>query len=74
MSFRETLEEHLRAIRGRDLPALVATLPADALVLITADGRLERSVSRFLELHRDWFAFRCRSYPLRQSSKRWIRR
>jgi ketosteroid isomerase-like protein len=56
MSFRETLEGHLRAIRERDLPALVATLPADGLVLIMADGRLERSVGRFVELHRDWFA------------------
>jgi hypothetical protein len=56
MSFRETLEGHLRAIRERDLPALIATLPADGLVLIMADGRLERSVGRFVELHRDWFA------------------
>jgi uncharacterized protein (TIGR02246 family) len=56
MSFRETLERHLRAIRERDLPALVATLPADELVLIMADGRLERSVTRFVELHRGWFA------------------
>jgi uncharacterized protein (TIGR02246 family) len=56
MGFRETLEEHLRAIRERDLPALVATLPADELVLIMADGRLVRSVPRFIELHRDWFA------------------
>jgi uncharacterized protein (TIGR02246 family) len=56
MSFRETLDEHLRAIRERDLPALVATLPADELVLIMADGRLVRSVPQFVEMHRGWFA------------------
>jgi uncharacterized protein (TIGR02246 family) len=56
MSVRETLERHLRAIRERDLPALVATLPADELVLIMADGRLVRSVPQFVEMHRGWFA------------------
>src|SRR3954462_200699 len=56
MSIRATLEDHLRAIRERDLPALVATLPADELVLIMADGRLVRSVTQFVELHRGWFA------------------
>jgi ketosteroid isomerase-like protein len=55
MNFRETLEEHLRAIQQRDLPALRATLPDDELVLIMADGRLVRSVAEFLELHRGWF-------------------
>src|SRR4051794_966833 len=40
MTFRETLDAHLRAIQGRDFPALLATLPADRLTLIMADGRL----------------------------------
>jgi uncharacterized protein (TIGR02246 family) len=57
MTFAETLREHLRAIRDRDLPALMETLPAGGdLVLITADGRLVRSAREFADLHRDWFA------------------
>jgi ketosteroid isomerase-like protein len=60
MNFRQTLDEHLRAIRARDLPALVATLPAEDLVLIMADGRLVRSVAEFVEMHRGWSAWRSR--------------
>lgn len=56
MTFRETLDAHLRAIRERDLPALAATLPEDELVLVMADGKIVRRVSEFLELHRGWFA------------------
>jgi uncharacterized protein (TIGR02246 family) len=56
MNFRQTLEEHLRAVRERDLDALVATLPPDRLVLIMADGRLVRSVAEFVRLHREWVA------------------
>lgn len=55
MDFRETLEKHLRAIRTRDLPALVETLPAGPLTLIMADGRLVESADEFVALHRDWF-------------------
>jgi ketosteroid isomerase-like protein len=56
MTFFETLETHLRAVRDRDLPALIETLPDDdVLVLIMSDGRLVRSVREFAELHRGWF-------------------
>ena len=55
MTFRETLEKHLSAIRNRDLLALAETLPEEELVLIMADGRLVRGVREFLELHRGWF-------------------
>jgi ketosteroid isomerase-like protein len=55
MTFREALDEHLRAIRARDLQALAQTLPADQLVLITSDGRLVTAVAEFLEMHRGWF-------------------
>lgn len=55
MTFRETLDKHLRALHERDLTALRETLPAEELVLIMADGRLVRTVSEFLELHRGWF-------------------
>src|SRR4051794_13072818 len=56
MTFRETLEKHLKAIQDRDLMALAETLPADELTLITSDGRLVRSVAEFLDMHRGWFA------------------
>lgn len=56
MTFRETLDAHLQAIKNRDLQALAATLPARELILIMSDGKLVRSVSEFLELHGGWFA------------------
>jgi ketosteroid isomerase-like protein len=55
MTFRETLERHLRAIQTRDLEALADTLPADRLTLVMSDGRLVQKPSEFLDLHRDWF-------------------
>jgi len=56
LSFRQTLERHLDAIQRRDLAALADTVAPDALVLITADGKLKRSAAQFLEAHRGWFA------------------
>jgi len=55
MTFRETLDKHLNAIRGRDLRSLIETLPEEALTLVMSDGRLVRSVREFVELHRGWF-------------------
>src|SRR5947209_8767106 len=55
MTFRETLDKHLRAIRERDLPSLVETLPDETLTLIMSDGRLVGTVREFVDLHRDWF-------------------
>lgn len=56
MTFRETLDRHLRAIQQRDLAALADTLAEPELVLIMADGRLVRRTAEFLEAHRGWFA------------------
>jgi ketosteroid isomerase-like protein len=56
MTFRETLDRHLRAIQERDLSALIDTLPSDELILIMADGRLVRGTDEFLKLHAAWFA------------------
>jgi ketosteroid isomerase-like protein len=60
MTFRETLQAHLGAIRRRDLPALLATLPprTEPIVLIMADGTLVRSVDQFEAAHRGWFESR----------------
>jgi ketosteroid isomerase-like protein len=55
MTFRETLDKHLNAIRGRDLRSLVETLSEETLTLVMSDGRLVRSVREFVELHRGWF-------------------
>jgi hypothetical protein len=56
MTFRDTLDRHVRAIRERDLPGLIETLPAGELTLITSDGRLVRNAAEFVEMHRGWFA------------------
>lgn len=56
MTFRQTLERHLRAIRERDLQGLADTVADKELVLIMSDGRLQRSTEAFLEAHRGWFA------------------
>ena len=56
MTFRETLDRHLRAIQERNLSALIDTLPPDELILIMADGRLVRGTDEFLKLHAAWFA------------------
>jgi len=57
MTFRETLQKHLTAIDRRDLAALADTLPppGEPVVLVTAEGKLVRSVEAFLAMHRDWF-------------------
>jgi ketosteroid isomerase-like protein len=56
MTFRDALEEHLRAIEARDLDALAATVAEKDLVLIMADGKLLRTTREFLDAHRTWFA------------------
>lgn len=55
MTFRDTLDRHLRAIRERDLTEFIATLPADEVTLITSDGRLVRNVAEMVDMHRGWF-------------------
>lgn len=56
MTFRETLDRHLQAVRNRDLAELIETIAADELTLITSDGRLVRTASEFVAMHRGWFA------------------
>lgn len=55
MTFRETLDRHLRALRERNFAELRDTVAPDELTLIMADGRLVRTTAEFLELHRGWF-------------------
>ncbi|HEX2026144.1 MAG TPA: nuclear transport factor 2 family protein [Actinomycetota bacterium] len=56
MTFRESLDRHLEAIRRRAVHALAETVDADEVVLVTADGDVSTDPERFLELHREWFA------------------
>ncbi len=55
MTFRETLDRHLKAIQDRDLRALIETLPDEKLTLVMADGQLVETVHEYIELHRGWF-------------------
>jgi ketosteroid isomerase-like protein len=63
MTFRDTLAKHTDAVRRRDLAALADTLPPPGdpqagtppIVLVTAEGKVIRSVETFLSMHRDWF-------------------
>jgi len=55
MTFRETLDKHLRAIQQKDLDALAETLPPDGISLVMADGRLVQDAQEFIDLHRGWF-------------------
>ena len=54
--FLQVLEEHLDAIRDRDVGRLAATVAIDELILVTADGEVIADGERFLDLHREWFA------------------
>jgi ketosteroid isomerase-like protein len=56
MTFRETLETHTSSIIARDIESLRSTLPQEDLLLVMSDGKVVRSVSEFLEAHRQWFA------------------
>ena len=56
MSFRETLDKHTSAIIAREIEALRSTLPEEELVLVMSDGKVVRSVSQFVDAHRQWFA------------------
>lgn len=56
MTLDESLQRHLRAIAARDLDGLAATIAADDVVLVTADGEVCEGRDAFLERHRGWFA------------------
>jgi ketosteroid isomerase-like protein len=54
-SFADALAEHLAAIQDRDLPRLAATVSSRAVALVTAEGAVSTSPTRFHALHADWF-------------------
>ena len=68
MTFKETLDLHLRAIKERDLPLLESTIAADGILVITSDGRLVSDTREFLQMHRDWFQSRTWSLESEQVS------
>ncbi|MGE0828424.1 MAG: DUF4440 domain-containing protein [Hyphomonadaceae bacterium] len=56
-SFEWAVEAHLRAIRARDLEALMQTLTRDEeLLLILPSGQLTRTKTEYLAFHREWFS------------------
>jgi ketosteroid isomerase-like protein len=56
VTFQDTLDRHLQAIKTRDLAALESTVARHRVVVVTSDGRLVSSTRQFLQMHRDWFA------------------
>lgn len=56
-SFAAALETHLRAIRERDLEALLDTITTgEKLILVFPDGTLTDSRAEYVEFHEAWFA------------------
>ena len=54
-TFAEALEDHLDAIRARDIEALRTTVAPEGVTLVSANGEVSTESDHFLELHRDWF-------------------
>lgn len=56
MTFKETLEKHLKAIEEKDIESLKETLPlGEELVLITPTGGVISSCNEFVDGHVPWF-------------------
>lgn len=54
--FKATMQRHLDAVSGRDLPTLAATLSADGkMQLILPGTEIMQTTTEFLEYHREWF-------------------
>lgn len=58
MTFKETLELHLEAVRNRDIDTLITTLPKEGeeTILILPNGSMDRSRDSFVEGHIEWFS------------------
>lgn len=54
-SLLEALEEHLEAIRIRDLDRFAATLAHDDVRLVGGDGHVIEGRENAVAAHRDWF-------------------
>lgn len=57
MNFRETVEFQIKAIKNRDIDALIKTLPAEGeeTILILPNGNMNKSRDHFVEGHIKWF-------------------
>jgi ketosteroid isomerase-like protein len=57
IAFGQALDDHLRAIRERDLDAFAATLSSSGdLRLVGCDGTMVEGREAAIEAHRGWFA------------------
>ena len=54
-TFADALDDHLAAIRARDLDRLARTVSRREVVLVTARGDVSTDPARFLALHAEWF-------------------
>jgi ketosteroid isomerase-like protein len=54
-SFLEALEEHLEAIRSRDIDRFAATLAQDEVRFVGGDGRIIDGRDNAVAAHREWF-------------------
>lgn len=54
-SLLEALEEHLDAIRMRDIDRFAATLASDDVRFVGDDGRILEGRENVVAAHRDWF-------------------
>lgn len=51
----EALEEHVEAIKMRDIDRFAATLAADDVRFVGGDGRIIEGPENVVAAHRDWF-------------------
>lgn len=54
-TFLEAFEEHIEAIRTRDIDGFAATLAQDEVRLAGGDGRIITGRENAIAAHRDWF-------------------
>jgi ketosteroid isomerase-like protein len=55
VSFLEALEEHLEAIRLRDIDRFASTLAHEDVRFVGGDGRIIEGREKAVAAHRDWF-------------------
>jgi ketosteroid isomerase-like protein len=56
MSFEQTLEKHLQALREKNIDAFLETVPQTGeFSLILPNGKLLNTAEEFVEFNQDWF-------------------
>lgn len=57
MTFKETLDKHIKSIENKDIESLIQTMPesGEDTILIMPDGNIDKSRDNFVNGHREWF-------------------